>query len=146
MNRIMCIDYGDSRIGVALTDPLRIIVSAHSTIQNNEKSLDAIKDIFISKNVLDVVIGLPYGKDGEIGPAALKIIDFAKKLKQNFDDSSLEALFYYQDERYTTREANETMKNIGVRKKRRQSVVDQIAACNILTAFLESKYKEKIIF
>ncbi|HBD92962.1 MAG: hypothetical protein A2015_01680 [Spirochaetes bacterium GWF1_31_7] len=146
MNRIMCIDYGDARIGIAMTDPLKIIVSAHSTLNNDDKSIDSIKEIFISKSVYEVVIGLPYGKDSEIGDAAKKVINFTQKLKNCFDINGLEYKLFYQDERYSTRDAAETMREIGVKTKRKKSLVDQIAACYILKSFLDSKYKEEVVF
>lgn len=142
MNRIMCIDYGDARIGVALTDPLKIIVTAHSTIPNDEKSISILADIFREKSVFEVVIGMPYGKDGEMGEAALKVVSFAEELNNFFNKNSFDFILYYQDERYSTRDAAQTMRDIGVKNKRKKALVDQIAACNILKNFLDSRYKE----
>lgn len=146
MERILCLDYGDARIGVALTDPLQMIVSAHSTIPTQENALERIYKICDEKKVGTIVIGMPYGKEGEIGPAAEKVLHFAKLLHNTLLSHNFIIEYYWQDERYTTREAADTMKSIHVRKKRRKAVVDQIAACNILKEFLNSRYKEKITF
>ena len=146
MGRIVCIDYGDTRIGIAATDELQIAVSPLTTVANNNNYMEEILTICKDKAPEIVVIGMPYGQNGEIGPAAKKIIAFSKKLISALKKNQIEVQCYWHDERYTTREAHETMRSIGVRKKRKIAVVDQIAACNILRAFMETneRYREKI--
>lgn len=146
MGRILCIDYGDVRIGIAVTDELQIAVSPLITVANNNNYMEEILTICKDKEPEILVIGMPYGQNGEIGPAAKKIVAFSKKLISALKKNKIETQCYWHDERYTTREAHETMRNIGVRKKRKMAVVDQIAACNILRAFMETneRYREKI--
>lgn len=146
MGRILCIDYGDARIGIAATDELQIAVSPITTVTNNNTYMEEILEICKDKEPEMLVIGMPYGQNGEIGPAAKKIIDFSKKLISALKKNQITTQCYWHDERYTTREAHETMRNIGVRKKRKMAVVDQIAACNILRAFMETseRHREKI--
>ncbi len=146
MGRILCIDYGDARIGIAATDELQITVSPLTTVANNNNYIEEILTICKDKEPEILVIGMPYGQNGEIGPAAKKITAFSKKLISALEKNQIAVPCYWQDERYTTREAHETMRNIGVKKKRKMAVVDQIAACNILRAFMETneRYREKI--
>jgi putative Holliday junction resolvase len=146
MGRILCIDYGDARIGIAATDELQIAVSPLTTVMNNANYLEEIVAICKDKEPEILVIGMPYGQNGEIGPAAKKIVAFSKKLISILKKNQITIPCYFHDERYTTREAHETMRNIGVKKKRKMAVVDQIAACNILRAFMETsvRYREEI--
>lgn len=146
MGRILCIDYGDARIGIAATDELQIAVSPLITVANNNNYMEEIMTICKDKRPEILVVGLPYGQNGEIGPAAKKIVAFSEKLISQLKKNEIDVQCYWQDERYTTRDAHETMRNLGVRKKRKMAIVDQIAACNILRAFMETneRYREKI--
>ena len=144
MARLLAIDYGDSRIGIALTDPLQIIASAYKTIQNTKDSYQMIAEICLEKDVEAIVMGIPFNQDDGIGDAALKVLNFSKKLILCLGANNLDIPFYEQDERYSTREAHSAMRSIKIKTKKKQGLVDQIAAANILKSFMESSYKTKL--
>ncbi len=138
MSRLMAIDYGDVRIGIALTDPLKIISSGFATIINNSDVFANIFKIYKDKEVEAIVIGIPFKEDNSIGDAACKVLLFAKKLNEYFKSEKVEIPFYEQDERYTTIEAHYAMKELKLKSKKKKQVVDQIAASRILSDFLKS--------
>lgn len=141
MGRLMAIDYGDARIGIALTDPLKIIASGYKTVENSPDSLEQICSICEDKDVEAIVMGIPFDQTGGIGPAAEKAITFGNRLKKFLQKTGKPLPFFEQDERYTTRIAHTAMKAAGVRSKKKKKVVDQIAAAAILKDFMESKYQ-----
>lgn len=141
MARLMAIDYGDARTGIALTDPMQIIASAHSTLPTGEDNYAIIVELCREKEVEGVVIGIPFNQDDGIGEAALKVLRFAAKLKSALEEAGLELPLYEQDERYSTRAAHDAMRQNRVKKKRKRQIVDQIAAANILKSFMDSNYK-----
>jgi len=141
MPRIMSIDYGDKRIGIALTDPLQIISSGYKTIQNCKTIFQEILEICIEKEVESLVIGIPFDNDSKIGESAKKVLEFSKKLIKLIKSSNINITIYEQDERYTTQNAIKSMSSISVKRKNKKNIVDQIAAANILYDFMQSKSK-----
>lgn len=145
MSRIMAIDYGSRRIGIALTDPLRIIASGYKTLENSESIIDEIISILKEKSVSSVVIGIPFTDDHGIGRSAYKILQFASLLinavNSDINLKSREIIFYEQDERFSTFSAEETMSTIKVKKKKQKQLVDTIAATQILKEFIDSTKK-----
>ena len=143
MSRIMAIDYGDVRIGIALTDPLQIISSGYKTLSNCENIFDEIYNICREKEVDTIVIGIPYAEQSEIGYAAKKVIIFMKDLLNKFNELQLNIPIYEHDERYTTKTAHSVMSQMKINKKnKRKKIVDQIAAISILDEFRESRVKK----
>jgi len=140
----MAIDYGTKRVGIALTDPLRITSSAYDTLSNTSSLNKEIFDIVKAKVVNEIVVGIPYNQESQIGDSALKVLKFVKKLDIYFKENDLDIIFYGQDERYSTIDAYDTMNHIKVKSKKRNQLIDQMAAANILRSFLESGYKEKL--
>ncbi len=141
MPRIMAVDYGDARIGIALTDPLQIISSGYKTLLNNAKIYDNILEICKDRVVESIVIGIPFRQDNSIGDAAKKVLLFSKNLIEHLKSAGIILPVYEQDERYTTIEAHSAMRELKVRKKKKKHVVDQIAASRILSGFLNSSGK-----
>lgn len=141
MKRIMCIDYGDVRVGIALTDPLQIIASGYKTIINNQNIHNEILSIINEKQVESIVIGIPFDQNSEIGDAAKKVLVFAESLNNYLLKSGIDLPLYEQDERYTTMDAIRSMKELKIKRDKKKNVVDQIAAANILMDFMKSKYK-----
>ena len=134
MARILGIDYGTKRVGVATTDPLQIIASALTTV--------ATKDIFTflatylsEEEVECIVVGEPLHEDGTPAQIAHLVLGFVRKLKELYPD----LLIVTQDERYTSREAQAIILKSGAKKKKRQdkSLVDKISAALILQAYME---------
>ena len=137
----MSIDYGDARVGIALTDPLQIISSGFKTIPNSIELYKEIYNIYVEKEVESIVIGIPYAEQSEIGFAAKKVVKFTLNLYDYFKKNEIEPALFEMDERYSTCSAQSSMKEIKVKNKRKKAIVDQIAAANILKDFLEQKKK-----
>lgn len=136
MPRILAIDYGTRRTGLAVTDPLQIIATALITVE----SKDAIKFLkeYTSKEVIEsFVIGMPKTLLNEDSENAKHVRFFATQLEKEFPTIPL----YYADERFTSSIAKQTMIDGGMKKKdrREKSNVDKISATLILQSFMESK-------
>jgi putative Holliday junction resolvase len=132
--RIMGLDVGEVRTGIAMSDPLQIIASPHSTIDMTsiDHALEAIVSLVRDQEVKLVVVGLPLNQRGEPGPQADKVLAFAERLRANLDVEVVT-----QDERFSTAEANRMLIGANVRRKGRKQVVDQIAATHILRGYLD---------
>lgn len=134
-HRKMGVDYGDKRIGIALTDALCIISSPYEVYQNNGEE-DALKhlDKIIKENDVDeVAMGLPLNMDGSEGERALIHKEFGKKL-ENYSGVKV----HFIDERLTSAEAEELLISSGVRREKRKELIDKIAAQIILQTFINN--------
>ena len=131
--RKMGVDYGDKRIGVALTDALCIISSPYEVFQNLslEQSLQHLNDLIKQFNVDEVAMGLPLNMDGSEGERAKIHKDFGQKLS---DLSGVNVVFV--DERLTSAEAEELLIQSKVRREKRKELIDKIAAQIILQTYL----------
>jgi putative Holliday junction resolvase len=130
----MALDVGDVRIGVATTDPLRIIASPHSVIQHTstEKDVEAIAKLVSDLGVVRLVVGLPLNQHGQPGPQAEKVLQFVDALKAKVDVEIVT-----QDERFTTAASQRTLIQADMRRKDRKKVIDKVAAQNILQTYLD---------
>ncbi len=134
--RILGLDYGSKRIGVAVCDELGITAQGIATItrKNRTQVLNEIA-VFIRKyNVEKIVIGYPLRLDGTEGIQCEKIRKFAKLLEITFSIPVIK-----QDETLTTKEAEEILIQANVRREKRKAVVDKIAAILILQGYLDSR-------
>lgn len=131
--RKMGVDYGDKRIGVALTDALCIISSPYEVFQNlsPEQSLQHLKDLIKQFNVDEVAMGLPLNMDGSEGERAKIHRNFGQKLS---DLSGVKVVFV--DERLTSAEAEEILIQSKVRREKRKELIDKISAQIILQTYL----------
>lgn len=136
MGRIMAIDYGLKRVGLAVTDPLRIIASGLETVPTSEV-LSYLKQYFAKEKVDMVVVGLPINLDGQETDATAKIKGFLGMLKNTFSN----IVFETHDERFTSKMASQALFESGMSKKNRQikGNVDKMAAAIILQSYLEHK-------
>ena len=130
MYRIMSLDVGTKRIGVALSDFLHVIATSHSCIQRQpeEKALEEIQKIAKENHVEKIVVGLPKNMDGTIGFQAQDCINFAQKII-GFD-------IIFEDERLTSEEAEERLRARKVDFKKNKGLVDMESACVILEQYL----------
>jgi putative holliday junction resolvase len=142
MGRIIGVDYGVKRIGLAVTDPLQIFASPLITV-SQEEFYSFINDYLIKNEVDAFVIGYPVQMNNKPSESVTYINPFIKKLKKTFPEKHI----YLADERFTSQMAMRTMIAGGVKKKDRQdkSMVDKISASIILQSFLDtrSNVKEK---
>ncbi|MCL5808454.1 MAG: Holliday junction resolvase RuvX [Deltaproteobacteria bacterium] len=133
--RILGLDYGSRRIGVAICDELGVTVQGVSTIvrKNREADLAAIDNLVRRHGVERIVIGYPLRLDGSEGIQCEKINRFARRLEMRF---SLPVIRW--DETLSTKEAEELLRQRGVRWEKRKEVVDRVAASIILQGYLEA--------
>lgn len=136
MGRILALDYGRKRTGVAVTDSLQIIANGLTTVPSHEL-LSFLLDYMAKEQVERIVIGLPKQMSGEPSESMNYIRPFVVRLKKAFPDIPVE----YVDERFTSALAHQAMLDGGLKKKERQNkaLVDEISATIILQSYLESK-------
>ena len=136
MGRILAIDYGRKRTGLAVTDPLRITASPLLTVETAQL-VAWLRDYFAREQVDEVVIGHPTQMNGQESESMNYIRPFLGLFRKTFPDKPI-TMF---DERFTSVLAHRAMIAGGMKKKDRQNkaVVDRIAACIILEDYLESK-------
>ncbi|OLY92587.1 putative holliday junction resolvase [Cnuella takakiae] len=134
MGRILAIDYGGKRTGLAVTDPLRIIASALTTLETH-KLMAFLKDYFSKEPVDEVIIGMPLNWDDTATHATPLVKGFIKAFKRDFPAMKITEV----DERYTSKMASQAMIQMGMKKKDRQvkGNVDQIAATIMLQEYME---------
>jgi putative Holliday junction resolvase len=135
MARILCIDYGKKRTGFAVTDPLKIIASALTTIET-KSIFPFLKNYFQKEQVELVLIGEPKNWDESDTHATPLVHQFIQKFKKDFPLMKIETV----DERYTSKLASQAMIEMGMKKKDRQKKenVDQIAATIMLQEYLKN--------
>jgi len=133
MGRILAIDYGLKRTGIAVTDPLRIIANGLTTVETKQL-LPFLKDYFKKEEVDLVIIGEPRNWDNTDTHATPLVEKFVQLFKKNFPSLPLEKV----DERYTSKMAKDSMLEMGLKKKdrRNKSLVDEIAATILLQEYL----------
>ncbi len=133
MSRILAIDYGSKRTGIAITDELRIIASGLTTVATSEL-FDFLKKYFASEKVTLVLVGEPKQKDGTHSSIEEEIQKFLKKFATLYPNLEVKRV----DERYTSKMAFQTMIDSGLKKKQRQNkaLVDEISATIILQEYL----------
>ncbi len=134
--RIMGIDYGDSRVGIAMSDPLGYMAQGLKTVPNKvySKMLETVIGIAKEYKAEKIVIGMPKNMDGTLGFRADITNDFANDLKKELPDAE----FVFQDERLTTVQASTFLNATNTRGKSRKNVIDTVAAEIILQSYLDS--------
>ena len=135
MARIISIDYGQKRTGLAVTDPMKIIANGLTTIPTHTL-YDFLKDYISKENVERIIVGLPKQTNGLPSENMKRIEPFVAKWKKDFPAIPIE----YYDERFTSVLAHWAMIDGGLKKKTRQdkALVDKISATIILQSYLES--------
>lgn len=131
--RVLAVDYGDARTGIAVSDLLCSIVGSTAVIhsRNQEKTVAQILEIIKEKEVGELVVGLPRNMDGTEGPRAQLCREFAEKLTQA---TGLPVKMW--DERRTTVEAHQILSDHNYHGKKRKNTVDAVAASLILEGYL----------
>ena len=140
MGRIIGIDYGRKRIGLAVTDPLQIFASPLKTVNNNE--FDSFLTEYIKTETVDAfVIGYPVQMNNQPSETVKYLNPFIRKIEKLFPEKAIHLI----DERFTSGMAFKTIIDGGVRKKGRQdkSLVDRISASIILQSFLDKRLMGK---
>lgn len=133
MGRIIAIDYGLKRSGIAVTDPLKIIANGLTTVDSKEIML-FLEDYFSKETVECIVVGYPSRLNGEPTHATPLVEEFILELQKKFPTIPLKKI----DERFTSKIALQTMITAGLKKKDRQNkaTIDKVSATIILQAYL----------
>lgn len=136
--RVLGIDYGDARVGIAVTDALGITAQGLKTINyngNDKQILTMLDDIIKEYEVTIIVVGMPLNMDGTKTERAEKTNKFIHKLKCKYNKIKIETI----DERLTTVQAHKTMNQLGINPKKKRNIVDTISAVYILETYINNK-------
>ncbi|MCD4746169.1 MAG: Holliday junction resolvase RuvX [Bacteroidales bacterium] len=135
MSRILAIDYGRKRVGLAVTDELKIIANALTTV-NTKDIINYLKEYISKENVECFVLGEPKQMNYQASESIKYINPFLKVLKKEFPDIPIKRT----DERFTSKIASQTIIAAGLKKKDRQdkALIDKISATLILQSYLDS--------
>ncbi len=131
----MALDLGGQRIGVALSDALRVLASPLTTVraQPRAAAIVQISALITSNEVAELVIGLPLTLSGEVGPQAKLVQEYVEELRRH-----ISIPIHMVDERLTSVEAERMMTEMGIKREQRKARIDEVAASIILRDFLEA--------
>jgi putative Holliday junction resolvase len=134
--RVLAIDHGTKRMGIALSDPSGIVASPLEFIPAEPFApfLNRLKELIREKEVELILIGMPRNMDGSYGPAAAKVQEFVAVLKEN-----IAVPIQLWDERLTSAQANRFLLQADVKRKDRKEKVDKAAAAILLQSYLDSR-------
>lgn len=138
--RKLGIDYGDARVGIAITDELNITVQGLETIHHNGNDkivLKRLDEIFNEYNIDTIVIGMPLNMDGSKTFRVEATNKFIHKLKCKYNKMNIVTI----DERLTTVQAHKTMNDLGIKPKNKKNIVDTLSAVYILETYVNNKWK-----
>ena len=139
--RILSIDYGDSRVGIAITDPLGYTAQGLETIQSNGNDkivLRRLDEIFAEYDVGTIVVGKPINMNGTSSTRVEVTEKFIHKLRCKYNDKLIETV----DERLTTVMAHTTMNELNINKNKKRGIVDTISAVYILETYMNRNKAE----
>ena len=138
--RILALDFGEKRIGLALTDPLGFSAHPFETITRGDslaEDINRIISVVRDRSVGEVVVGYPKGLREQITPQTRKVMEFIETLKISLNIPIVE-----WDERLSTKAAERQLKQMELRGKKKKAKVDQLAACFILEGYLQRKNRK----
>lgn len=133
--RVLGIDYGSRRVGLALSDPLRVIAQGAGTLDNDAALIDRLAALIAEQGITLIIVGMPYAANGGKGAKAVEIDRFIDRLKR-----SVHVAVETWDESYSSVAAHRVFIEGGMKRKKRQekSRVDEMAARILLQEFLEN--------
>lgn len=136
MGRIMAIDFGMKRTGIAVTDELQLIASPLDTVETN-RLVDFLEKYFNENQVQEIVIGLPIRLHGEVGDLEVEIQKWVKQFQLKFPEIPI----FRENETFTSKMASDAILLSGAKKKKRQdkSLIDQVSATIILQSYMQKK-------
>lgn len=132
MNKLMALDIGTKRIGIALSDYLQIIATGYSWIERDSKAIEKIKQIATENNVKKIIVGVPINMDGTEGFQAENCLEFSKNFENDFE-------IIHEDERLTSEQAEENLRTRNINYKKDKGLVDIESACIILEQYINRK-------
>ena len=133
--RILAIDYGSRRLGIAISDPMNIIARGLPTLYNDSRIFDNLREIISTHEVGRIIVGMPYNLKGEVGMKAKEVYEFLGRLQQEVG-----VRVGTWDERFTSRLAQQAMREMGTKKieRRKKGNVDRMASVLLLQSYLDS--------
>lgn len=136
MSRLLSIDYGKKRTGIAVSDPLQIIANGLTTVESS-KLFEFLEDYLKKEEVESIIVGLPKQLNGQPSENMKRIEPFVNRLKKLYPKINIE----YFDERFTSKLAHQAMIDGGLKKqdRRNKELVDEISATIILQGYMESR-------
>ena len=136
MSRLLSIDYGKKRTGIAVSDPLQIIANGLTTVETS-KLFEFLEDYLKKEEVESIIVGLPKQMSGQPSENMKRIEPFVNRLKKLYPKINIE----YFDERFTSKLAHQAMIDGGLKKqdRRNKELVDEISATIILQGYMESR-------
>ena len=138
MGKIMAIDYGKKRCGIAVTDDMQIVASGLETIETRD-IFEFLKKYFVENQVDSIVVGLPTDLKGNLSEVETEILKFLERFKSEFPEVKIHRF----DERFTSKMASFFISQSGKSKKKREEkgLIDKVSATIILQNFLEQKQR-----
>jgi putative Holliday junction resolvase len=133
MGRFLGVDFGDRWVGIALSDPSGTFCSPLSVLERKADFFDRVRKLVEEHEVHRIVLGLPRNMDGSLGPKALQVQDFGRKLEE-LTGVPVETW----DERLTTAEALRALRDAGVSPRKRVAKTDKVAAQILLQSYLDA--------
>ena len=137
MGKLLGLDHGDKRFGIALSDAGKVIATPRRVVEGVAALWDAIGALVGEEDIEAIVLGLPLNMDGSEGPRARKVIEFSRELEKR---TGLQV--YFWDERLSSFEAESALSEAGVHGRKRKSKVDMVAAQIILQGYLNDLNEE----
>ena len=136
MTRLLALDYGTKRVGIAVTDELQLIASGLCTIRTHD-CMDFLIEYLSKESVSTIVMGMPKNLRNQNTDATPDVKGFAKQIRKQFPEMKVELI----DERFTSKIAFQSMIDSGLKKKARQdkALVDEVSATLILQSYLEQQ-------
>jgi putative Holliday junction resolvase len=135
MGRVLGIDFGDRRSGVALSDPGGVVALPRGTVEGEKALCDAVAGLVRDEGVELVVVGLPRNMDGSVGRKAEGVLAFVERLRARLGDVPIETW----DERLTTVQAERELRSGGVGFHGRRERIDRVAAQILLQSYLDAR-------
>jgi putative holliday junction resolvase len=134
MSRVLGIDFGEKRLGLALSDESRTLASPLAVYERKDLQSDLrfLRDLILRYQITEIVLGLPLNLDGSLGPKAQQVLEFKRALEE-----SLKLPVHTFDERFTTAEAERALLEANMSRRQRKAKRDALAAVLILQGYLQ---------
>jgi putative holliday junction resolvase len=134
MSRMLGIDFGEKRLGLALSDESRTLASPLAVYERKDLQSDLrfLRDLILRYQITEIVLGLPLNMDGSLGPKAQQVLEFKRALEE-----SLKLPVHTFDERFTTAEAERALLEANMSRRQRKAKRDALAAVLILQGYLQ---------
>ena len=136
--RLMGIDWGEKRVGVAVSDPMGWTAQPVEVVPNDKRLFLRLKELISKFDVTEIIVGLPKTLDNKQGPKAAQVMSFSKALRR---ETGLKVTEF--DERFTTLETERRLIAFDMSRDKRREVIDKLAAASILEDFMKRQKKNE---